>query len=54
VWGDELVEVEIANCQNRVPVIGKSVKPRKTALVMQIGPGDDSEPVITIAMPGEN
>lgn len=38
----------------RVPVIGKSVKPRRTALVMQIGPGDDSEPVITIAMPGEN
>lgn len=37
----------------RVPVTGKSIKPRRTSLVMQIGPGDAGEPVITISMPGE-
>lgn len=38
----------------RVPVTGKGVKPRRTALVMQIGPGDTGEPVITISLPGED
>jgi hypothetical protein len=37
----------------RVPVTGKSLKPRRTSLVMQIGPGDNCEPVITISLPGE-
>jgi len=37
----------------RVPATGKRVKPRRTTLVMQIGPGDIKEPVITISMPGE-
>lgn len=37
----------------RVPVTGKSLKPRRTSLVMQIGPGDTGEPVITISLPGE-
>lgn len=38
----------------RVPVPGKSLKPRRTSLVMQIGPGDTGEPVITISLPGES
>jgi len=37
----------------RVSAIGKSVKPRRTSLVLQIGPGDSGEPVLTIALPGE-
>lgn len=38
----------------RVPVEGRGIKPRLTALHLHIGPGDEGEPVITISLPGED
>ncbi|WP_455556237.1 DUF6573 family protein [Comamonas sp.] len=37
----------------RIPRDGRHVRPRLTILHMQIGPGDEGEPVITIMMPDE-
>lgn len=37
-----------------VPRGGAARRPRLMALVMQIGPGDDGEPVITIMLPNED
>lgn len=37
----------------RVPRGGRSMRPRLTRLAMHIGHGDESEPVITIMLPGE-
>jgi hypothetical protein len=38
----------------RVPRGGRGVRARLTTLHMQIGPGDQGEPVITILLPGED
>ena len=38
----------------RVPVEGRGNLPRETTLVMEIGPGDQGEMVITIMQPGED
>lgn len=38
----------------RVPRGGKGRMPRKTTLLMNIGPGDAAEPVITLMLPGED
>lgn len=38
----------------RVPRGGKARMPRKTTLHMNIGPGDEAEPVITLMLPNED
>ena len=38
----------------RVPREGRGNRPRRVSLVMQIGPGDTAEPVITIMLPHED
>lgn len=37
-----------------VPREGRGVRPRLTALVVTVGPGDDGAPVLTIMLPGED
>jgi hypothetical protein len=38
----------------RVPTVGRGVRPRYADLVMECGPGDNAEPVLTIMMPDED
>ncbi|EKL9720603.1 hypothetical protein PS692_004352 [Escherichia coli] len=38
----------------RVPREGRGNRPRRVSLAMQIGPGDNAEPVITIMQPNED
>ncbi|MDP2832334.1 MAG: hypothetical protein Q8Q28_03375 [Pseudomonadota bacterium] len=47
-------EERIAFPVYRVPRGGRGVRPLPTTMQMQIGPGDEGEPVITIMMPGED
>ena len=37
----------------RVSVMSKKSKPKRSVLVLQVGPGDANEPVMTISMSGE-
>lgn len=39
---------------NRIPRDGRSQSSRQLALKLNLGPGDDGEPVITILLPGED
>lgn len=38
----------------RVPLGGRSLRPRLVTLNLHIGPGDEPEPVVTILLPGED
>jgi hypothetical protein len=38
----------------RIPRDGRGVRPRLTTLKLQVGPGDQGEPVITVMLPGED
>lgn len=38
----------------RVPREGRGNQPRRVSLAMQVGPGDNAEPVITIMQPNED
>lgn len=38
----------------RVPIGGRGIKPQPVNLVVQVGPGDHAEPVITIMQPQED
>ena len=38
----------------RIPALGKSLRPRRATMVMQIAAGDHGEPTITISLPGEH
>ena len=38
----------------RIPRDGRGVRPRLTTLKLQVGPGDQGEPVITVMMPDED
>lgn len=38
----------------RVPATGRGVRPRKVALELVVGPGDDWAPVITVQFPGQD
>ena len=38
----------------RIPRDGRGVRPRLTTLKLQVGPGDQGEPIITVMLPGED
>jgi hypothetical protein len=39
---------------HRTPRPGRGRQPRRVALVLVVGPGDDGEPVLTVMQPGED